>query len=108
MANSLMIDTEAFKEIKSRFEKNVALVNEKFDNMCKIMNTIDGNNEVWKGKTARKVNEKFALFSSNFPNIIEKLNNYNKYLQNVIDNYTKAEESINHSLDNNEGDLKVE
>lgn len=107
MANSLMIDTEAFKEIKSRFEKDVEFVNEKFNNMNKIMNDIDGNNEVWRGKTARKVNEKFKLFSSNFPNIVEKLNNYDKYLQNVIDNYTSTEESINQSIDNNEKDLKV-
>lgn len=108
MDSRLIIDTERLKEIKKRFEDRIEKVNEKFDKMDKIMYDIDGENELWRGKTAKMVTEKYAQFSSNFPNIVEKLNNYDNYLQFVIDNYTKAEGVINNSIDKNESDLNVE
>lgn len=63
--------------------------------------------EIWDGKAGESISNKIKEYRGCFPTMIESLESYIKFLQEIHDNYKNAEETINKSIMNNEENLNV-
>jgi len=63
--------------------------------------------EIWDGKAGESISNKIKEYKECFPPIVESLETYVKFLQETLDNYKSAEETINKSIENNAESLIV-
>ena len=105
MGNIMKIDSENFENLLATLESDTKKIEEKFNNINNLMNEV--NDEIWSGKTANKLKEKYLSIYNKFPEITNQLNNYNTFLKHTIENYKMLEQNINKSINNNNENLTV-
>lgn len=103
MEHGIIVNSDGFKETLKSFNKDAQKVVEKFNNIDNAMKDFDGESNLWKGKTCNKVIEKYQLYHGGFKDITETLKKYSVYLGHVIENYENENNSIDTSVDNNDG-----
>ena len=70
------------------------------------MEKID-NTDTWTGEVQKKIYAKYNEISNCYNPIVESLETYIKFLENVVSNYKRFEENVNNNLENNFDELNV-
>ncbi len=107
MEPGLKIKENEFASILEKLNEKVKNVEERLDNINKIMTDIKSDDENWKGKTADRIYAIYSTFYKNFPNITTQLNDYNKFLTNTLEEYKQAEQNIKADIDKNDSNLNI-
>lgn len=84
------IKEHEFNEQKNKFANITKDIESSLNNIKSLMLPIDGNNDIWKGKTAIAVVDQYKIYENNFDDIKSKLNDFSSYLNTTYDNYERA------------------
>ena len=100
----------------SSFEGFETVIN----NLTKSLNTIKDalgyednsskrfeDKEIWDGKAGESISRKIKEYKECFPTMVESLETYIKFLRETLDNYKRAEETLNKSIESNAEELNV-
>ena len=63
--------------------------------------------EIWDGKAGASISAKIKEYKECFPPMVESLETYIKFLRETLENYRRAEETINKAVENNAEELNV-
>ncbi len=105
---SIMVETNSFESSIDSLRKNAKKLDELFKKMEKIMKDVDGENSIWKGKTATIVRDKYKETESKYTEITDEFNDINQFLQTTLDAINKEHENENKILDENSDSLDVD
>ena len=95
-----------FEQIIANLKESLKRIKDSFDNETNFMKKID-NTDIWTGEVQNKVYLKYKKISNCYEPVIESLSLYIRFLENVINDYKKAETSINQSIENNLENIDV-
>ena len=95
-----------FEQIIANLKESLKRIKDSFDNETNFMKKID-NTDIWTGEVQNKVYLKYKKISNCYVPVIESLSLYIRFLENVINDYKKAETSINQSIENNLENIDV-
>lgn len=107
MNHSLIINSETFSNSVSSFESTTTRIKEILDSMTELMKEIDGDNDIWKSKTAVSLHEKYKVTGSRFKDINETFERYTKFLKTTLEDYQKEEKKEEISIESQSDDLDV-
>ncbi len=107
MDNLIKIEYENFELHLKSLESDTKKIEEKFNNINCLMNKIIHGDNIWIGKTATVVEEKYTKLYNKFPKIINQLNNYNDFLKYTIENYKMLDCRIKENINNNDDNLDI-
>ena len=107
MNSNIMINSEAFEDYITKFDAKIGEIEDTLYELSNTMKVIDGNNEIWKSKTAVAVHDKFKEVESNFEGIKNELGIYSLFLKDVLQDYKDEEEREETRIDNNDSYLDV-
>ncbi len=105
--SSIMVETNSFESSIQDLRSHAKKLNELFEKMKKIMQEVDGENSVWKGKTATLVRDKYKETESKYVEITDEFNDINDFLQTTLDAINKEHETENKILDENSDSLDI-
>ena len=63
--------------------------------------------EIWDGKAGESISLKIKEYKECFPTMIESLETYIQFLRETLENYKRAEETLDKSIENNAEELIV-
>ena len=105
--NQIVItDTFEFEEIIKILKESLSRISDNFGQEEKLMTKID-NTDIWTGEVQEKVYSKYMELSKCHNPIVESLNTYIKFLENTVNSYKQAEETINNNINENIDNLNV-
>ena len=102
----MKIKSEEFESIIESIETSSNNIEEVFKKIDKTMDKLH-NNDVWQGMANESYYNRYKTLSILFPKVNMTLDNYIKFLKTTLDNYTRLENTINQSADNNSTSLDV-
>jgi uncharacterized protein YukE len=105
--SSIMVETNSFENSISKFREHAKKLDELFKKMETIMKDVDGENSIWKGKTATIVRDKYRETESKYSDITDEFNDINEFLQTTLDAVNKEHENENKILDENSDNLDI-
>ena len=91
--NNLIKDTDDIKDI--------------FDEVEFMMEAINGEDEIWKGKSQESFYDSFKTISGKFKEIGENLDRQNDFLNGTIENYKNREKQIDSNAEKRADDLDI-
>jgi len=104
---NMEIKTDELELIINSLDQKIKKITRTLNEIDTKMNKISGNEDTWQGEAQQSVYRSYLTISKNFPEIIEQLENYNKFLKTTVTNYKKGEESINSDILENKENLNV-
>ena len=78
-----------------------------FDEIEFMVEAINGEEEVWKGKSQESFYDSFKTISGKFKEIGENLDRQNEFLDGTIANYKEREAKINRNAEEKADDLNI-
>ena len=79
-----------YEDLKNQFVENVKDIESSLNKIKSTMSAINGQNNVWRGKTALSFYNKYKEYENNFGDIASKLDSFNSYLNITLENYKRA------------------
>lgn len=107
MGNPGKIKEAEFEALTKQFNDITKDIEESLAKVSTEMKQIDGKNDIWKGKTAVAVTDKYKSYESNFENINSKLSDFGSYLNKTLDNYRRAMQKSEATLETTDENYKV-
>lgn len=107
MGNPGKIKEAEFEALAKQFNDISKEIEESLLKVSKEMKQIDGKNDIWKGKTAVAVTDRYKSYESNFDNINSKLSDFGSYLNKTLDNYRRAMQKSEKTLETTDDNFIV-
>ena len=104
---NIEINTEKLEIIINSLDEKVKNVTNTLNDIELKMSKINGNEDTWQGEAQESVYKNYLTISKNFPNIVEQLENYSKFLKTTVTNYKTGEHSIDSDIIENKENLEV-
>ncbi len=100
------MNSVAIKEIADNMQNTKDRIKDIFDNIDELMMNVNDNDN-WKGNTNEAFINRYKELKEYFPKIIEGINTYGIFLDNVSTNYEYKENDIKNNIENNDINLDV-
>ena len=108
MAESkLNFNKEKAAEILEDLRAEAEDIKDIFDEVEFMMESINGDDEVWKGKSQESFYDSFRTISGKFQGITEDIDRQNDFLEGTINNYVEREQHINKQAEEKESELNI-
>ena len=108
MAESkLNFNKEKATEVLEYLRDETENIKDIFDEVEFMMESINGDDEVWKGKSQESFYESFRTISGKFKGIGEDFDRQNDFLEGTINNYVERENHINKQAEEKASDLNI-
>ena len=111
---------KSYEKVRSKVERIVYYNNTSKWGVLSLKNTIKDalgyednsskrfeDQEIWDGKAGESISRKIKEYKECFPTMVESLETYIKFLRETLDNYKRAEETLNKSIESNAEELNV-
>ena len=108
MAKEIFMDTNNLSLLAFSIENKIEEIDEVYKEVKNKLNSIDGTNNLWKGKGATAFVNLYQSVVKDFSPTIEELEKYNLFLASTIENYEKIENSLNEDIEKNSENLKID
>ena len=106
-SNGMYVNTTNLKAIIVQLREKIDSIKRCYDDMNNIVKDIDGSNDNWKGKNQQKFNNIYTIISSEYPEDVQKLEEFYSFLCKIVSDYEQRENDINKDIDNNEQNLDI-
>ena len=78
-----------------------------FDEVEFMMESINGDDEIWKGQSQESFYDSFKTISAKFTGIGDDIDRQNDFLEGVINNYEERDNHINKNAEEKASDLNI-
>ena len=100
------MNSVAIKEIASNMRTTKEKINDIFNEVDSLMMNVNDNDN-WKGNTNEAFINRYKELKEYFPKIVEGINTYGTFLDDVASSYEEKENNINSNIENNDIYLEV-
>lgn len=100
------MNSSAVEEIAIKMEKTGEKIKEIFDNVDLLMNNVNDNDN-WYGQTNEAYYNRYLKLKEYFPKVLEGIDIYSAFLNNVGVNYEDKENDLNRNIEFNDDNLNV-
>ncbi len=100
-------NNEGANKILEELKKDTEDIKNMFSDIEFVMDIINGDYTVWKGKSQESFYESYKGIESNFSFIGESLDKKNDFLRITIENYENGEKKIDSNIEEKSEDLDV-
>lgn len=108
MAKEMYMDTNNLSLLAFSIENKIEEIDEVYKEVKNKLNSIDGTNNIWKGKASTAFINLYQSVVKEFTPTIEELEKYNLFLASTIENYEKIENNLNEDIEKNSENLKID
>lgn len=107
MESNLKVKSESFEDKLNQFKEKRTKIEDTLNEVCTIMKEIDGENDTWKGKTAKRVHDSYQTTELRFQDINAKLKSLETFLNQTLNSYKQEEEKEEKSINENISNLNI-
>ncbi len=108
MAKEVFMDTSNLSLLAFSIDNKIEEIDEVYKAVNNKLKSIDGSNNIWKGKGATAFVNLYHSVVKEFTPTIEELEKYNLFLASTIENYEKIENNINEDIEKNSENLTLD
>ncbi len=108
MAKELYMDINNLSLLAFSIENKIDEIDEVYKEIKNKLSSIDGTNNIWRGKGATAFVNLYQSVVKDFTPTIEELEKYNLFLASTIENYEKIENNIKEDIEKNSENLKID
>ena len=108
MAKEVFMDTNNLSLLAFSIENKIEEIDEIYKAIDSKLKSIDGTNNIWKGKSATAFVNLYQSVVKDFIPTIEELEKYNLFLASTIENYEKIENNLNEDIEKNSENLTLD
>ena len=107
MNNGIVIrNSEEFQEVINSMEQSLVRLIDISKNQEKNAERIN-ETDVWSGATAKSMYEKYKMLNNNYPQVLDSLNIYIKFLKKTLEDYRRLVEEQEKNIDEMASNLDV-
>ena len=105
--NQIIIsDTFEFQRLIDILNSSLDRINDLFEKEKLEMENINAT-DIWTGEVQKRTYDKYQQLSKSYDSVSESLGIYIKFLQNTVDQYINAEETIDRNIETNSDNIDV-
>ena len=105
MSNGICINWNNLDTSVNELKTKIDAIEKCYNELNNIYKEIDGTTNTWVGNNQKKFYQSYLDLSSDFPNNIDKFNEFYRFLNNVRETYKESDSTNVKQADNKNDDL---